>query len=113
MARKPRRKNPSKAAAKERQKVSEQHYLDKSKGILISYKVEVDEYGEVIRYALAYIDPTICAKDNGRALGYDNNHDYHHRHYFGEMTAIEFKGYSELLKLFEQEFWELYHEHHD
>lgn len=109
MVRKPKKSKPDKAL----QKIQERHYLDKSKGIQISYRVELGERGEVISYALAYIDPTICSEDNGRILGYDNCHGYHHRHYFGEITSIEFTGYGVLLELFEQEFWELYHEYHD
>ncbi len=75
--------------------------------------VERDKQGGVVNYSLAYIDPTIFTGDNARVLGYDNKHGYHHRHYFGEVTAIEHTGYDELVELFEKEFWELYYEYHD
>ena len=34
----------------------------------------------MVSYSLAYIDLAICAKDNGRVLGFDNNPGYHHLH---------------------------------
>ena len=33
----------------------------------------------VTRYNLAYINYLICQKDNGRVIGFDNKHDYHHK----------------------------------
>jgi hypothetical protein len=42
---------------------------------------------EVTRYNLAYINHSICHVDNGRVLGFENAHDYHHRHYMGEVAA--------------------------
>ena len=41
----------------------------------------------VVSYALAYINPIIFSGDNGRVLGYDNSHDYSHRHYLGIDTT--------------------------
>ena len=64
--------------------------------------------GEVIGYALAYINPRISWVDNGRVLGYDNAHDYHHRHFMGEVTKIEFTSYDELVSKFEAEVHELW-----
>jgi hypothetical protein len=46
--------------------------------------------------------------DNGRVLGYDNAHDYHHRHFMGEVTEVEFIGYDELVSKFEAEVHELW-----
>ena len=42
------------------------------------------------RYNLAYINRLICQKDNGRVLGFDNAHDYHHKHYMGKVTPVTF-----------------------
>jgi len=64
--------------------------------------------GKVVRYALAYINPRICGIDNGRVLGYDNAHDYHHRHFMGEVTEVEFNSYDELVSKFEAEVYELW-----
>ena len=59
----------------------------------------------VTRYNLAYINPLICPKDNGRVLGFDNAHDYHHRHYMGKVAPVEFVSYEETLEQF-QEAWQ-------
>ncbi len=64
--------------------------------------------GEVIGYALAYINPRLSGVDNGRVLGYDNAHDYHHRHFMGEVTEIEFTNFDELVSKFEAEVYELW-----
>lgn len=56
--------------------------------------------GEVVGYALAYINPRLCGVDNGRVLGYDNAHDYHHRHLMGEVSMVEFTGFDELVSKF-------------
>ena len=52
------------------------------------------------RYNLAYINPLICQKDNGRVLGFDNAHDYHHRHYMGKAAPVEFVSYEQTLERF-------------
>ena len=53
-----------------------------------------------MRYNLAFINHSLCAKDNGRVLGYDNNHDGHHRHYMAKVASCDFNGYEELLSKF-------------
>ncbi|MEY3220407.1 MAG: hypothetical protein RIT27_1764 [Pseudomonadota bacterium] len=68
--------------------------------------------GKIEHYSLAYIDPTISTQDNGRILGYDNSHNYHHKHWFGTVETIEFSSFEQLETEFEEEFWEIYHEHH-
>jgi hypothetical protein len=42
----------------------------------------------------------MCPRDNGRVLGYDVAHGYHHRHYMGQTEAIEFPGFEELSERF-------------
>jgi hypothetical protein len=59
-----------------------------------------DSTGKVVRYNLAFIDYHKCQKDNGRVLGYDSAHGYHHRHWMGTVEAIEFPGYEGLLTRF-------------
>jgi Family of unknown function (DUF6516) len=49
-----------------------------------------------------------CSADNGRVLGYDNSHDYHHRHFMGEVEAIEFTTYAALAERFIGEVHELW-----
>lgn len=63
--------------------------------------------GEVIEYALAYINPAITTADNGRVLGYDNSHRSHHRHSMGNVEPFEFTAYEALRRRFEREWIEL------
>lgn len=58
----------------------------------------------VTRYNLAYINHSIYEMDNGRVLGFDNAHDYHHRHYMGNVQAVEFISYEATLERFQQEW---------
>ena len=79
----------------------------KSGGGLLSYEVwGYQEKGKTAmpRYNLAYINHSICHVDNGRVLGFDNAHDYHHRHYMGEVTAVEFTNFEATLEQFQQEW---------
>ena len=61
----------------------------------------------VTRYNLAYINHSICRRDNGRVLGFDNAHGYHHRHYMGEVEAVEFVSYEATQERFQQEWLEI------
>jgi hypothetical protein len=36
-------------------------------------------------------------------LGYDNTHEYHHRHFMGRVEEVEFHGYEALVARFERE----------
>ncbi len=66
------------------------------------------ENGEVTKYVLAYINPRACSADNGRVLGYDNQHGYHHRHFMGQIEPFEFTSYQELVERFQREVEELW-----
>ena len=82
----------------------------KSGGGLLSYEVrgyQVRGKTVVTRYNLAYINHSICQVDNGRVLGFDNAHDYHHRHYMGEVATVEFTSYEATLEKFQQEWLEI------
>jgi hypothetical protein len=46
---------------------------------VIREEVWQDAAGEVSRYNLAFINHFMMREDNGRVLGYDNGHGYHHR----------------------------------
>lgn len=81
----------------------------KSGGGLLSYVVwGYPENGRTVvtRYAVAYINPAIYQGDNGRVLGFDNAHGYHHRHYMGTIEPVEFDSYTATLERFQQE-WSL------
>jgi hypothetical protein len=59
-----------------------------------------DDLGEVVRYNLAFINHLMFSRDNGRVLGYDNQHGYHHRHYMGQTSQVQYQSYDELVDRF-------------
>jgi Family of unknown function (DUF6516) len=64
--------------------------------------------GEVMSYSLAYINRKCCFVDNGRVLGYDDSHGYHHRHFMGTVEAVAFTTYAAQLERFIEEVHELW-----
>jgi hypothetical protein len=79
----------------------------KSGGGILSYEVWGYQQGKtskVTRYNLAYINHEISKKDHGRVLGYDNAHDYHHRHYMGAIEPVSFESYEQILERFQEEW---------
>jgi hypothetical protein len=89
--------------------VDEALILHKSNGNgILKRRVWVDEDDEVTRYSLAYINHHICARDNGRVLGYDNAHNYHHRHHMGETEPVGFKNFKDIEIRFQQEFEDIH-----
>jgi hypothetical protein len=82
----------------------------KSGGGLLSYEVwGYKDRGKTVvtRYNLAYINHVMFRGDNGRVLGFDNAHGYHHRHYMGTVEAIDFESYEVILERFQQEWLEI------
>ena len=77
------------------------------KGALLKEQVWFEE-GKVIAYSLAYINLRRCAVDNGRVPGYDNSHDYHHRHFMGTVEPYRFTSYEALVERFIAEVHELW-----
>lgn len=75
----------------------------------LKLSASVDNKGKLKRYSLVYINPRLCSSDNGRVLGYDNCHGYHHRHYMGQEEAIEFKSFEAIAEQFDKE-WRALHE---
>ena len=78
------------------------------KGAVLKEEVWQAPDGEVVKYSIAYINRRICGKDNGRVLGYDNSHDYYHRHFMGAIEPIEFESYQALSTRFHEEVIELW-----
>ena len=76
---------------------------------ILRYLVSTDSKGKIARYSLAYINPMLCTLDNGRVLGFDNCHGYHHCHYMGKEKDIQFDSYEEIAERFEKE-WRVLHE---
>ncbi len=82
----------------------------KSGGGVLRYEVwGYVQHGKTVvtRYNMAYINHAICSQDNGRVLGYDNAHGYHHRHYMGSVEACNFLSHSATVARFEAEWIEL------
>ena len=63
--------------------------------------------GAVAKYNLALINHALCAGDNGRAVGYENNQGDHHRHFAGAEEKFAFSSYEVLLQRFLDEVREL------
>ncbi len=104
------KKQKNKSIKTERLLEDESFMLHKSKGNgVLRRQIWVDESDEVTRYSLAYINHRLFSGDNGRVLGYDNAHGYHHRHYLGEIEATTFESFDKLEALFQREF-EVLHE---
>jgi hypothetical protein len=80
-------------------KLEEHRLKGKRKGALLREQIWFED-GQVVAYSLAYINLKLCPVDNGRVLGYDNSHDYHHRHFMGEMEAVDFTTYAALAERF-------------
>lgn len=73
------------------------HFIAKRRGNgELRREVWVNERGRVTRYNLAYINRSIYQRDNGRVIGYDNAHGYHHRHYFGNVEAVSFVSFEDI-----------------
>jgi hypothetical protein len=92
-------------ADRPRKAIDEQFYPPRAKGGgILRREIWVDTHGRVVRYNLAYINPVLYSRDNGRVLGYDSAHGWHHRHFKGEVTAIQFESF-ELIETKFQEEW--------
>ncbi|MDX8412520.1 MAG: DUF6516 family protein [Mariprofundales bacterium] len=87
--------------------VDERYNLPKHKGGgLIRIEAWENSNNIIIKYNISYINFALCQVDNGRVFGYDNAHDYHHKHFFGKITPINFISYETLVEQFEKEIKE-------
>jgi hypothetical protein len=50
----------------------------------------------------------LWALDNGRVLGYDNNHGHHHRHFMGRIESVLFVDNESLAARFYEEVRDLW-----
>jgi len=73
-------------------------------------EVWVDKSGRVTRYNLAYINHDVHQGDNGRVVGYDNAHGFHHRHYFGQVEPVEFVNFDDIEERFARDWTALQRE---
>jgi len=74
---------------------------------LVRYEVWIDQDGRVAHYNLAYINRSIFQKDNGRAVGYDNAHGEHHRHYVDSVETIVFTDFDAIEERFRHDWMAL------
>ena len=85
--------------------IDESHVISTKRGNgMLRREVWVDERGKITRYNLAYINAQLFSGDNGRVIGFDNAHGYHHRHYYGKVEAVSFTSYEDIEMLFEKEW---------
>lgn len=104
-----RKKGSRKTPSKDTLLVDESICIHRKKGNgVLRRQVWVDAKGIVTRYSLAYINYHLYQQDNGRVLGYDNAHSYHHRHYMGDIEPIEFSSFEEIENCFQQEYEKLH-----
>lgn len=104
------KKNTERSIKTEALLVNESISIHKKKGNgIIRRRIWVDTANKVTRYSLAYINHHLFHDDNGRVLGYDNAHGYHHKHCMGKVEPVVFTNIDEIEKRFQQEF-EVLHE---
>ena len=88
----------------------ETHIIPRSKGNgILKRQIWQDNSGNITRYSLVYINFRLCGVDNGRVLGFDNTHGYHHKHYMGTIEPVLFKNFENIEEMFNKEF-EVLHE---
>jgi Family of unknown function (DUF6516) len=72
-------------------------------GVTVRVQTDDSRDGRLRRYSLAMIDTHRTGIGDGRIIGYDNAHGYHHRHCFGQVESIEFESYESIERRFEAE----------
>ena len=83
----------------------ERHVITKRRGNgELRREVWVDAKRSVARYNLAYINHELYRGDNGRVIGYDNAHGYHHRHYFGHVEPVDFVSFEDIEEMFARDW---------
>lgn len=71
---------------------------------MLRREIWVDRSGRIVRYNLVYVNHLIYVGDNGRVLGYDSAHGYHHRHYKGTVTTVSFERFEQIEARFQREW---------
>jgi len=85
--------------------IDEVHHIASKRGNgQLRREIWIDSKGNITRYNLAYINHTIHNGDNGRIVGYDNQHNHHHRHFFGKVTSVDFVSFEDVENLFETDW---------
>jgi hypothetical protein len=78
-------------------------------GVVVRIQADYSRSGRLLRYSMTLIDAHQGVPDEGRVLGYDNAHGQHHRHYQGNVEAVEFESYENTERRFEAEVRQYLH----
>jgi hypothetical protein len=85
--------------------VDELHKISDKRGNgCLRREIWVNNQRQVTRYNLAYINHALHSHDNGRVIGYDNAHGFHHRHYFGQIQIVDFLNFEDIEARFEHDW---------
>lgn len=88
--------------------VDETNYIPIKRGNgILRREVWIDANNVVTRYNLAYIKAAMFSGDNGRVVGYDNAHGFHHRHYFGVVQPVNFVSFDDIESKFQEDWLKL------
>jgi hypothetical protein len=89
----------------DRKIIDDSHSITQKRGNgQLRREVWVDAHGDVTRYNLAYINHALHGTDNGRVVGCDNQHGYHHRHYFGLVSPVIFISFEDIEDQFQADW---------
>ena len=92
----------------DRKIVDETNYIPIKRGNgILRREVWIDANNVITRYNLAYIKSAMFSGDNGRVVGYDNAHGFHHRHYFGEVEPVNFVSFDDIESKFQEDWLKL------
>ena len=92
----------------DRKIVDETNYIPLKRGTgILRREVWIDANNVITRYNLAYIKVAMFSGDNGRVVGYDNAHGFHHRHYFGEVEPVNFVSFDDIESKFQEDWLKL------
>ncbi|CNK26096.1 toxin-antitoxin system TumE family protein [Yersinia intermedia] len=88
--------------------VDETHQIAKRRGNgQLRREIWANRVGTISRYNLAYINHHLSQGDNGRVVGYDNAHGFHHRHYLGGIETVDFVSFEQIEDCFQKDWTSL------
>ena len=87
--------------------IDEQFIVPYTQGGGIIKFEDLELENKIVKYNMVYVNKNIFPNDNGRVMGYDNSHNFHHKHYFGQITELDdFTNYQELIERFKNDIKE-------
>lgn len=86
--------------------VDETHQIAKRRGNgQLRREIWANRVGTITRYNLAYINHHLSQGDNGRVVGYDNAHGFHH--YLGGIETVDFVSFEQIEDCFQKDWTSL------